>query len=246
MDQRTNIIKQYFTQIEANAAYLDIYVVRNAILNAIQESITLFEGVVIDLGCGIKPYKELICSSGKVSSYIGIDFENALDKEYAMGRPEIFWDGVTIPLESQYADVLLATELLEHCAEPEKVLKEIYRVLKPGGKLIFTVPFLWPIHLVPYDEYRYTPFSLERHLANAGFVNSDLKALGGWDASLAQMIGIWFVQRPMRFKRILGPLFTWVVCFLYRKDRSFDKSNIRSDGVMITGLSGIAEKGLGV
>ena len=242
-DQRTKIINKYFINVKAKSDYLDLYVVRNSIYNSIKQNKNLFEGVVVDLGCGIKPYKELICSGDNVSSYIGIDFENSLDREYALGSPEYFWDGITIPLEAHYADVVLATELLEHCAEPEKVLREIHRVLKPNGKLIFTVPFLWPIHLVPNDEYRYTPFSLERHLSNTGFINCDLQALGGWDASLAQMIGIWFVQRPMRFRRILAPFLTLVVRFLYSKDCSFDKSSIRTDGVMISGLRGIAVKG---
>jgi len=242
MDQRGKIIDKYFINVKASPAYLDIYVVRNAIYNAIKEHIQLFEGVVIDLGCGIKPYKELICNNSNVISYTGIDFKSAIHEEYAMGKPELFWDGMTIPLDANSADVILATELLEHCAEPENVLREINRVLKPGGKLIFTVPFLWCIHLVPHDEYRYTPFSMERHLTNAGFGNVELKALGGWDASLAQMIGIWLTNRPMRFKKILGPILVRVAKFLYNKDRSFDKSAIRNDGVMITGMSGVAYK----
>ena len=53
---------------------------------------------------------------------------------------------------------------------------------------------LWPLHDVPYDECRYTPFAIKRHLRNAGFEQFRLKPLGGWDASLAQMIGLWILR----------------------------------------------------
>jgi hypothetical protein len=52
-------------------------------------------------------------------------------------------------------------------------------MLKPGSLLFFTVSFLWPLHDVPRDAYRYTPFALERHLRNSGFAQIKLKALGG-------------------------------------------------------------------
>ena len=120
-------------------------------------------------------------------------------------------------------------------------MRESLRVLKPGGLLFFTVPFLWPLHDVPHDEYRYTPFALERHLRNSGFVQIKLKALGGWDASLAQMIGLWVVRRPMssRKRSILSRLALPIVRYLARHDRlpqEFDES------LMITGLSGTAIK----
>jgi len=80
---------------------------------------------------------------------------------------------------------------MEHCKEPEIVLKEIYRVLKPESIFILKVPFLRNLHEVPNDEYRYTPYSLERHLKNSGFSNIEVKATGGRHVSMAQMLGLW-------------------------------------------------------
>jgi SAM-dependent methyltransferase len=138
-------------------------------------------------------------------------------------------------------DGVLATEVLEHCADPEQVIREARRVLKPGGLFFFTVPFLWPLHDVPDDEYRYTPFSLERHLRQGGFTDIRLQALGGWDASLAQMIALWVRGRPMaQWKHeMLSAVARPFIRFLLRRDRppaSFDRYE------MITGLSGTARR----
>jgi SAM-dependent methyltransferase len=121
------------------------------------------------------------------------------------------------------------------------VLSEIRRVLRPGGRLFFTVPFLWPLHEVPYDYYRYTPFALQRHLENTGFSQIELHPLGGWDASLAQMIGLWVRRRPMRRwqRRMLSWLVFPLYCLLIRSDRP---ENRFRESVMLTGLWGIAIK----
>jgi SAM-dependent methyltransferase len=242
MNFRKQLIEKYFIGVKADTDYLDLYVVRNAIHRFVCSSLHIFEGQILDLGCGIMPYRELIMSNGKATAYIGVDFQDSLDQEYAFGKPDLFWDGKTIPLPNAAVDVVLATELLEHCQHPELVLKEIHRVLKPDGILCFTVPFLWNLHLVPYDEYRFTPFSLKRMLEVSGFTSNKLQALGGWDASLAQMLGIWFQNRPMRFKSAIGFVLKFVIKLLYRLDASFDKNNIYANGVMPSGIGGIAKK----
>ncbi|RYE28070.1 MAG: class I SAM-dependent methyltransferase, partial [Sphingobacteriales bacterium] len=138
-------------------------------------------------------------------------------------------------------DCVMATEVLEHCFEPQQILGEIFRVLKPGGKFFFTVPFLWPLHEVPYDAYRYTPFSLDKLFREAGFNQNEIKALGGWDASLAQMMGLWVRRRPLAgFKRtLLSKLALIGVKYLLSKD---ERPQDLNGTHMITGLTGIAVK----
>ena len=108
--------------------------------------------------------------------------------------------------------------------------------------LFFTVPFLYPLHDVPHDEYRYTPFALERHFRNAGFTRLELKALGGWDASLAQMMGLWLRLRPMpsmRTRAILSRIAMPVVRYLAERDRP---PQVFGEVTMLTGISGTAVK----
>ena len=57
-----------------------------------------------------------------------------------------------MPLENNQYDSAILLEVLEHCEHPELVIKEALRVLKPGGKLLFSVPFVWFYHDVPHER----------------------------------------------------------------------------------------------
>lgn len=215
---------------------LDLHTARTAILQAIRDYVPHFRGELLDVGCGQMPYKPLILSNQRVLRYIGLDIG-----EYCGAKPDMLWDGKTIPMNNDSVDCAIATELLEHCSNPAQVLKEIYRVLRPDGFLFFTVPFIWPLHLVPNDEFRYTPFSLRRLLESAGFKEISIKALGGWDVSLAQMLSIWVRYRPMRYRYrlVLSYLITPIVKLLSRIDK---KPEEFVDNTMISGLYGTAKK----
>lgn len=173
---------------------LDIYLVRTALLRLVHESAPLFCGTVLDVGCGEMPYRQIICASPGVRRYIGLDLEAS---DIYRRHPDLVWDGASIPLPDAAVDGALSTEVLEHCPDPGAVLTEISRVLCPGGVLFCTVPFLWPLHDVPHDQYRFTPFALLRLLEGAGFHRVRLGALGGWDASLVQMLGLYVRRRAM-------------------------------------------------
>ena len=216
---------------------LDSFTQRSSILRALRSTLPELQGRLLDIGCGCMPYRRLVTHpSTRVSSYVGLDLPRS-----GYDEPDVVWDGVTMPFEDDSFDCAIATEVFEHCPDPELVMKEAHRVLKPGGMLFFTVPFLWPLHCVPHDQYRYTPFALERHLQRAGFERSAISALGGWDASLAQMLGLWVKRRWMARwqRRILAPALAPVVAWLARKDEP--PVDFRRDG-MISGLSGSAYK----
>ncbi|EGV17452.1 class I SAM-dependent methyltransferase [Thiocapsa marina] len=219
---------------------LDIFQVRSAIERALRQVLPNLHGSVLDVGCGDKPYKDILVSpSSRVTRYIGLDLD---DSPIHNNQPEITWRDGKIPLDPASVDCAICTEVLEHCPDPDAVLHEVHRVLKPGGLLFFTVPFLWPLHEVPYDHYRYTPYALERHLANSGFEQIEIHAMGGWDASLAQMLGLWVRRRAMgRLQRailsvVIYPVYRWLVHLDNPASISFKESQ------MLTGLWGTAVK----
>tara|TARA_R110002049_G_scaffold3795_5_gene27662 strand:- start:140525 stop:141226 length:702 start_codon:yes stop_codon:yes gene_type:complete len=230
-----------FTKISFSINNLDRYSIRSAIFKALKEVLPLFSDDLLDIGCGKMPYKEYVLENSKVKNYVGLDIEDALIYDAEI-QPDYTWNGKQMPFENNSFNCAFATEVLEHCPEPELVLKEVFRVLKPNGVFFFTVPFLWNLHEVPHDEYRYTPFSLQRHLNNAGFKEINIKPTGGWHASMAQMLGLWVRRSPMTKKKrkYLSIILKPIIGYLIKKDKT---DNIKfSEGQMITGLYGIAKK----
>lgn len=220
---------------------LDRYIIRSAIMNSLHKSINCFDGNLLDVGCGKMPYRQYLLENSKIVHYTGLDIEVALEYDKQV-KPDYVWDGTKMPLADHSYSTVLATEVLEHCPDPEIILKEIFRVLKPEGVFFFTVPFLWNLHEVPNDEYRYTPFALERLLRKAGFNEIKVKATGGWHASMAQMLGLWVRRSPMKNSKreFLSLLLKPIIKYLLRLDKP---ENVHfKEGQMITGLYGVVRK----
>jgi predicted SAM-dependent methyltransferase len=72
---------------------------------------------------------------------------------------------------------VVCAEVLEHVKYPDAALLFCFDVLRPGGKLIITVPFAFPIHNFPDDYWRYTPSGLRLLLTEAGFVDIETDLL---------------------------------------------------------------------
>ncbi|RKR10939.1 ubiquinone/menaquinone biosynthesis C-methylase UbiE [Flavobacterium sp. 90] len=223
-----------FTNIKLSKENLESYIVRSEILKAVSNVFPVFEGEVLDSGCGSMPYKEIILSNQKVKNYVGLDIESSLDYEGV--RPDFFWDGKIMPFEDASFDVVFSTEVLEHVPNPDEYLTEVKRVLKPGGMFFFTVPFLMSLHEVPHDYYRYTPFSLEMIFKRVGFTSIKINPMGGYNAALAQMLGLWVNMYLWgRKKKLMRFIAKPIISFLYKKDKAASNFN---KSTMIVGLSG--------
>nr|WP_255478092.1 class I SAM-dependent methyltransferase [Flavobacterium sp. 9R] len=212
-----------------------------SIFNALKVTIPKLKDNLLDIGCGKMPYREYILKNSRVNNYVGLDIEDALQYDSEI-KPDFTWNGKEMPFEDSSFECAFGTEVLEHCPNPEVVLKEVFRVLKPNGLFFFTVPFIWNLHEVPNDEYRYTPFSLQRHLEASGFTDIKIKATGGWHASMAQMLGLWVRRSPMssRKRNVLSCISKPIIKYLIKLDKP--EHVVFKEGQMITGLYGTAKK----
>lgn len=230
-----------FINIKLSKNSLHNYYIRTSIFNRLKEVLPQFKDDLLDIGCGKMPYRNYILEHSEVTNYVGLDIEQALVYDTKV-KPDFTWNGRTMPFENDSFNCAFGTEVLEHCPEPEIVLKEVKRVLKPDGIFFFTVPFLWNLHEVPHDEYRFTPFSLERHLRNSGFKDIKIKATGGWHGAMAQMLGLWVKRSPMPKQKRKWLLYVIkpIIKYLIKLDKP--ESVTFKEGQMITGLYGTARK----
>src|SRR5262245_38667302 len=86
----------------------------------------------------------------------------ALDIQCGVGV-QVIGDAQALGIRDATFDIVLCTEVLEHIPYPQRAIDEMYRVLVPGGQLLLTTRFLFPIHDAPHDYFRFTKYGL-RHL----------------------------------------------------------------------------------
>lgn len=163
------------------------YLERKYILDSLSEmAVHLKPGKVLDVGCGIKPYESILRPPD--SEYIGIDYEiTAETKGRPWSKADVFADCVCMPFVDGEFDSVICTQVLEHVCEPKILLKEMNRVLKPGGVLLISVPMFWGHHEEPHDYYRYTRYGFEYLLKEAGYELKHLRQRGGLSATLIQL-----------------------------------------------------------
>ncbi|WP_340268550.1 class I SAM-dependent methyltransferase [Sphingobium mellinum] len=119
--------------------------------------LSTLQGNLLDVGCGEMPYRTFLPAD---VDYVGIDVPQAGAFNMSGNDEVIPFDGNSIPFSDATFDTVLCTEVLEHSPEPALLIAEIERVLKPGGKLIATVPFSARVHYAPYDYHRFSKYAL--------------------------------------------------------------------------------------
>jgi len=94
-------------------------------------------------------------------------------------NPDYLCPADAIDVQDMSFDIVILTEVLEHLENPEKVLQEAYRILKKHGKIIISMPFLYPIHGDPDDFQRWTPSKIKQVLRQNNFLIDSLEPMGG-------------------------------------------------------------------
>lgn len=152
---------------------------------------------VLDAGAGSQPYRDLFAHC----TYEAADFEK-VDKPYAQST--YVCDLGAIPVEDGRFDAVAFNQVMEHLPEPLRALKELHRVLKPGGRMICTAPLFYEEHEQPYDFYRYTQFGFRHLFESAGFKVERLDWMEGYFGTVAYQLNTAAKYLPVRPSELGG------------------------------------------
>ena len=181
------------------------YIARAGLCNAMTELAPRLSGKLLDVGCGSKPYQSLFA----VDTYIGLDIDSESTRK--RGIADKLYIGGQFPFPNSEFDSLLCNQVLEHVFNPEEFLGEINRVLKPGGKFLLTVPFVWDEHEQPYDYARYSSFGLRALLEKEGLQILQHKKLGGDASIIFQLTNAYLYKITQHLPKPIKLLFTATV-----------------------------------
>lgn len=162
----------------------------------------------LDVGCGLRPYESYF----PVGSYVGVDIEVS-GRDPKLKAPDYYYDGRILPFPDGSFEGVISTQVLEHVPDPRSLLSEMHRVIKPGGSLIVSLPFVWQEHEEPYDFFRFTSFGLTELLKQTDFeVDSITKDTGAIE-TLAVALNVYIVHNLVPPIRGFGRSFALAICF---------------------------------
>lgn len=111
--------------------------------------------------------------------YVSLDLNSS-------ARPSVLGDAHMLPFPDASFDVVLAHNVIEHLHDPAAGVAEMRRVLRSSGTVLFTIPFMYPVHEAPHDYTRFTRFGLARLFREFSAV--EIHARGGWFSTVAQFV----------------------------------------------------------
>jgi hypothetical protein len=190
--------------------------------------------LVLDVGCGEQPFRRLIESSGR--RYVGMDVvQNHTRTVDVLSTLE------NAPIPDRAYQIVLCTEVLEHVADIDAAFAGLRRSIAAGGAVVLTVPFIFPLHMEPYDFRRLTVHGVERLAADHGFAMESSVRLGGLNEVLAMFLAdasILPVSRSVLAKAKVGVLRIAAAMAVRLLDSSFWSRGIvvNSNGYLSNGV----------
>jgi SAM-dependent methyltransferase len=168
---------------------------------------------LLDVGCGEKPYAPLF--AGRVSEYVGLDTARHANAD-VVGPIE------AIPVEAAAFDVAICIQVLEHVDDPAQGVRELHRIVRPGGRVLLSTHGTFVYHPNPVDRWRWTHEGLERLFAESGDWGSVTVTPGCGTASTLAMLNAIYLEHLLR-RTPLRPVRGAVVAGLNRAARALDR-----------------------
>lgn len=128
-------------------------------------------GRILDAGAGGAAYRRVL--SQQASEYISLDISDE------RARPTVVGSVLALPFVDCSFDTVFCSQVLEHVPKPEAALKELERILAPGGVLILSAPHLAYLHNEPHDYFRFTRHGLVHLCSEVGLQVEEIRPAGG-------------------------------------------------------------------
>lgn len=156
---------------------------------------------VLDVGAGSCPYRSLFAHCEyRAQDFAGLQSDQLRHGGY--GAIDYVCDATAIPVADGSFDAVLCTEMLEHVPDPVAVVRELARVLRPGGRLLLTAPLGSGIHQEPHHYVGgFTPWWYQRFLSEAGFSGLRVEANAGSFMFFSQE-ALRFLRESVPFRRL--------------------------------------------
>jgi SAM-dependent methyltransferase len=168
---------------------------------------------VLDVGCGDRPYQPLFTAAAEV---VGLDVP---------GNPhaDIVGSIETIPVEDASFDLVVCLQVIEHVPDPAAAVRELRRIVRPGGQLLLSTHGVAPFHPNPEDHWRWTATGLQTLFAANGPWTLVTVTPGAGTAATTAMLVAHAVD--LLFKRVrLRPLAQPVVALLNVTGEALDRA----------------------
>jgi len=177
-----------------------------------------FSGKVLEVGCGSNPKKEYCLQTNrKVTSYVTSDstgwdneFRKLADRAHSHGfitellygatkdinKVDIVCDALNLPFKKKSFDTYCCFGVFEHISNPQQFFKEAHRVLKTGGGMYFSSPFMYREHGTPGQDFqRITKAGFHEFAQTNGFKIDFIYTNAFFGATIASMINQYIIRK---------------------------------------------------
>lgn len=171
-----------------------------------------FEGRILDFGCGQKPYGHLFGNS----EYVGTDFRDfSRSRDFPDKKPDFYFDekyskDFRLPFGEESFDNSVSFQVLEHHPEPEKMISEMVRVIRKGGLILISSPFIYALHEEPRDYQRLTHHKLKEFFKKNDCEIIETKKQGGFFSTVSML-----ANEQLNFFAAKSKMNYFLACIIY-------------------------------